>query len=49
MPKETEQKLKNINHWGYYDEQHEFVLEILKEDLIKYLKQEFDVKHIKIV
>ena len=49
MTKEAEQKLKNVNYWGYYDEQHEFVLEILKEDLIEYLKKEFSVNSVRIV
>ena len=49
MSKDLEQKLEGLNYWGYYEDDRTFTLEIMKEDIIKFLKKEFDVDNLKIV
>lgn len=44
-----QEELKDLQYWGYYSDDKKFTLEILKEDLIKYLKNKFEVDNIKIV
>lgn len=49
MSEELKEKFKDIRYAGYYEDDHTFTIEILKEELIKFLKEEFKVDNIKIV
>ena len=46
---ELKKQFKDLTFAGYFDETHTFTMEILKEDLIEFLKKTFEVDNIKIV
>lgn len=46
---ELEKKFKDLTFAGYYEEDHSFTVEIIKEDLIKFLQDTFKIDQIKII
>lgn len=46
---ELEKQFKDLTFAGYYEEDHSYTIEILKEDLIKFLQNTFKIDSIKIV
>lgn len=42
-------KFKEIIYAGYYDDIHEYILEVRKEDLIKLLEEVLDIENLKIM
>lgn len=49
MPQELKNKFKELTFAGYYDDDGSYITEILKEDLISFLTNEFEIKNLKIV
>lgn len=49
MSEETKLKFKQLCHAGYYEDDKTYTMEILKEELLNFLKHEFDVDNIKII
>ena len=49
MSEEMKKKFQNLTFAGYYDETKTYTMEILKEDLIKFLKEVFEVDNLKII
>ena len=45
----VQEELKNLQYWGYYEEDGTFTIDIVKKDLIAYLKEKLQVDNIKIV
>lgn len=44
-----EEELKDLQYWGYYEDDGTYTVDIVKKDLIKYLKNKFEVDNVKIV
>jgi len=49
MDEKTKNEFKELIFAGYYDEMNKYTVEILKEQLIKFLKDKFEIDHIKII
>lgn len=49
MLEEMKKKFQDLTFAGYYEEDNTYTIEILKEDLIKFLKETFEVDNLKIV
>ena len=49
MSEEMKKKFQDLTFAGYYEEDKTYTMEILKEDLIKFLKEAFEVDNLKIV
>ena len=45
----VEEELTGLQYWGYYEEDGTFTIDIVKKDLIAYLKEKLQVDNIKIV
>ena len=46
---ELKKEFKDLTFAGYYEDDHSYTMEILKEDLIKFLKKTFEIDNIKII
>lgn len=49
MSEEMKKKFQDLTFAGYYEEDKTYTMEILKEDLIKFLKEAFEIDNLKIV